>query len=93
MLVFVSQRNGRILTIAAPPDDPRLAEYLEVLHHLPAREYSPLRGIVVETINGEPATVSPFLPAFRDLFDVAVDMKGVSLFRRVERQHRAISRS
>lgn len=84
-LVLVSQRNGRILSIAAPPDDPRLPEYLDVLHHLLAREYAPLRRIVVETINGEPAPVSRYLPAFCELFDVAVDVKHVSLFRRVER--------
>ncbi len=84
-LVLVSQRNGRTLSIAAPPDDPRLPECLEVFHHLLTREYAPLRRIVIETINGEPAPASPFLPAFRELFDVAVDVKRVSLFRRVER--------
>ncbi len=84
-LVLVSQRNGRLLSIAAPPGDPRLPEYFEVLRHLLAREYAPLRRIVVETINGEPAPVSPYLPAFRELFDAAVDVKHISLFRRVER--------
>ena len=84
-LVLVSQRNGRILSIAAPPDDPRLPEYLEVFHHLLAREFAPLRRIVIETINGGPAPESPYLPAFRELFDVVVDVKRVSLFRRVER--------
>ena len=84
-LVLVSQRNGRILSIAVPPGDPGLPEFLEVFHHLLTREFSPLRRIVMETINGEPAPESPYLPAFRGLFDVIVDVKRVSLFRRIER--------
>lgn len=84
-LVLVSQRNGRILSISVPPGEPGLAEFLEVFHHLLTREFSPLRRIVVETINGEPAPESSYLPAFRGLFDVVVDVKRVSLFRRIER--------
>lgn len=84
-LVLVSQRTGRNLNITAPPDDVRLPEYLEFLRHLLTREYAPLRRIVIETINGEPAPASPYLPALRQLFDVVVDIKRVSLFRRVER--------
>jgi len=84
-LVLVSQRNGKALTIAAPPDDPALPSCLELFRHLLTREYAPLRRIVIETINDEPARTSPFLPAFRELFEVVVDMKRVSLFRRLER--------
>jgi ATP-dependent Lhr-like helicase len=84
-LVVVSQRSGRNLNIMAPPDDERLPEYLEFLRHLLTREYAPLRRIIIETINGEPAPQSPYLPAFRQLLDVVVDIKRVSLFRRVQR--------
>lgn len=84
-LVLVSQRSGRVLSIVVPPDDPGLPDSLEVFHHLLTREFSPLRRIVMETINGEPAPDSPYLPAFRGLFDVIVDVKRVSLFRHIER--------
>jgi ATP-dependent Lhr-like helicase len=83
--VLVSQRNGRILTIAVPPDDPALPECLDVFAHLLKREFAPLRRVVIETINGEPAPASPYLPAFRGRFEVVVDMKRVSLFRLLER--------
>ena len=84
-LVVVSQRNGKALTISVPPGDPTLLGCLELFRHLLTREYAPLRRIVIETINDGPARTSPFLPAFRGLFEVVVDMKRVSLFRRLER--------
>jgi ATP-dependent Lhr-like helicase len=84
-LVLVSQRNGRSLDFRTPPDDERLPEYLGVFRHLLGRDYAPLRRVVIETINGAPAPVSRYLPAFQRLFDAAVDIKRVSLFRRVER--------
>jgi ATP-dependent Lhr-like helicase len=84
-LVVVSQRSGRILNITPPADDVRLPEYLEVLHHLLTRDYAPLRRVVIETINGAPAPASPYIPALKQLFDVVVDIKRVSLFRRLER--------
>ncbi len=84
-LVLVSQRNGRSLQFTGPPDDARLPEYLVIFQHLLGREYAPLRRVVIETINGEPAPASPYLPAFQQVFDAVVDIKRVSLFRRVER--------
>jgi ATP-dependent Lhr-like helicase len=84
-LVVVSQRSGRMLNVTAPPDDPRLSECLEFLRHLLTRDYSPLRRVTIETINGEPAPASPYLPALKELFDVVVDIKRVSLFRRIDR--------
>jgi ATP-dependent helicase Lhr and Lhr-like helicase len=84
-LVLVSQRNGRSLQFIGPPDDARLLEYLVIFQHLLGREYAPLRRVVIEMINGEPAPASPYLPAFQQVFDAVVDIKRVSLFRRVER--------
>jgi ATP-dependent Lhr-like helicase len=84
-LVVVSQRSGRNLNIMAAADDERLPEYLEFLRHLLRREYAPLRRVIIETINGEPAPASSYLPALKQLFDVVVDIKRVSLFRRLER--------
>jgi ATP-dependent Lhr-like helicase len=78
-LVLVSQRNGRSLDFLAPPDDTRIPAYLGLCRHLLTREYAPLRRVIIETINGEPAPASPYLLAFRPLFDVVVDVKRVSL--------------
>jgi len=84
-LVMVSQRNGKNLNFLVPPDDDQIPAYLAVLRHLLTREYAPLRRVIIETINGEPAPESPYLPFFKIPFDVVVDIKRVSLFRRVER--------
>jgi ATP-dependent Lhr-like helicase len=84
-LVLVSRRNGRSLGFGTPADDERLPEYLAVFRHLLGREYAPLRRVVIETINGQPAPASPYLPAFEGLFEAVVDIKRVSLFRRLER--------
>ncbi len=84
-LVLISQRNGRSLQFAVPPGDGRVPESLVIFRHLLGRDYAPLRRVVIETINGEPAPASPYLPAFKQLFDAVVDIKRVSLFRRVVR--------
>lgn len=84
-LVLVSQRNGRSLQFNVPPDDDGLPEYLGVFRHLLGRAYAPLRRVVIERINGEPAPASPYLAALKKAFDAVVDIKRVSLFRRFER--------
>jgi ATP-dependent Lhr-like helicase len=80
-LVMVSKRYGRELTFRIPSEDPRLPDYLGPLHHLLTRPVQPLRRIAIETINGEPATQSPYLPALRTVFKVIVDYKSVNLSR------------
>ena len=82
-LVVVSRRNGRQITVNAPPDDPRLPEYFQFLHHLLTREFQPVRRITVETINGAPAGRSDYVDALRGLFDVMVDLGRLVLFRRM----------
>ncbi len=84
-LVLVSQRKGRALTIQAPPDDPRLWEYFDVLRHLLTRDFDPERRVVIETINGEPAPDSPYLAALKRSFEAVADRTQVSLFRTLER--------
>jgi hypothetical protein len=59
--VLVSQRNGRTLSIHVSHDHDRLKDYWCVLQHLLERTSSPLRRIIVETINDEPAKGSPYL--------------------------------
>jgi ATP-dependent helicase Lhr and Lhr-like helicase len=80
-LVLVSRGNGSTLFFRVPPEDPRLQEYLGVFGHLLTREFQPLRRIVVETINNGRAAASPFVPAFRQGFDVSLDYNKVVLYR------------
>lgn len=82
--VLISQRKGGQLTFRMPPDDPRLGEYLVILQHLLNREFSPQRRLIVESINGDPAPQSPYLPALQAGFDTVVDIKHVSLYRRAK---------
>jgi len=66
-----------------PPDDPHLPEYLGFLRHLLGRQFQPLRRITITTINGEPATESPYLTALKLSFDVMIQSGNVILYRRM----------
>ena len=81
-LMLISQRNGKNLTINTTVDDPRLPECLDILRHLQTRNFQPIRRISIETINGEPAAQSRFVEAFKDLFEVLVEYKSVTLYRK-----------
>jgi ATP-dependent Lhr-like helicase len=82
-LIVVSKRNGKELVIDAAPDDPSLPEYLTVLSHLLTRKVHPMKRVSIETINGEKAIHSAYLPALRTLWDVSVDYKNVTLYRKI----------
>jgi ATP-dependent Lhr-like helicase len=79
-LVMTSERNGKRLTISAPPDDPDLPEILGVLHHLLHRPFQPLKRIKVEEINNHPAAGSPYEDALRTSFEVVRDLKTLVLY-------------
>ena len=82
-LVLICRRKGKQLVFLTGLEDPLLGNYLIVLRHLLTREFSPLRRIVVETINDIPAVQSPFLPVLQQNFDTVVDVKQVSLYRKI----------
>jgi ATP-dependent Lhr-like helicase len=82
-LIVVSKRNGKDLTFNVPADDPRLPEYMGSLRHLLTRKFQPIKRVSIETINGEKATQSPYLPSLRTSFEVAVDYKNVTLYRKM----------
>lgn len=63
--VLIAKRAGKALDLFAAPADDRLQEYLEVFKELPAREFNPLRKIIVETVNNEPVLRSPYAEALR----------------------------
>ena len=59
-LVMISKRTGKNLEIMVPADDEHLSEYFTLFKDLLAREFNPVKKIVIETINGEPAMKSPY---------------------------------
>jgi len=82
-LVMVSRRNGKDLTFHVPADDPNLSSYFLSLRHLLIRKFQALRRITIETINGEEASRSPYLPSLRLSFVVSVDYLEVTLYRKM----------
>ena len=46
------------------------------------RKFMPLRRITIETINGEMASRSDYVDSLRNFFDVLIDYKTVTLYRK-----------
>jgi ATP-dependent Lhr-like helicase len=63
-VVLVSRRRGRELELRAPPDEPRLADYLSCMKSLTTRDVRPASAVHVEVVNGEPALSSPYKSRF-----------------------------
>jgi ATP-dependent Lhr-like helicase len=82
-LVMISKRNGKDLVFLVPPDDPDLPRYMISLRHLLTRKFQPLKRIDIETINDEKPFDSPYLSALRISFDVTVDYRNVTLYRKM----------
>jgi hypothetical protein len=61
--VLVSRRGGRDLTFRVSSDDPRVPDSLDLFRAMVGRDVRPLAAVHVETINGVPATRSPYRPA------------------------------
>ncbi|MGZ3533647.1 MAG: DEAD/DEAH box helicase [Thermodesulfobacteriota bacterium] len=83
-LKAISKRNGKELSFLVPHDDPDLPGYFISLQHLLTRTFQPWRRIVIETINDERASESPYIPALRKSFDVSIDPEEVVLFRKTK---------
>ena len=81
-LVVVARRHGRELQIEVGPDHPFLRDYLGFLKVLLTRQFDPLHGIAVESINGEPATDSPFAAPLAEMFGVSREPGALKLRRR-----------
>jgi ATP-dependent Lhr-like helicase len=79
---LVSERGGKAIEIRATPDAPDLPRYFCVFEQTLGRAVSPRSAINIETINGEAATASPYLPALRKTFEVHTDPKRVSLYKK-----------
>jgi len=81
-LVVVARRQGRELQIEVGPEHPFLRDYLGFLKVLLTRQFDPLHGIAVESINGEPATDSPFVAPLAEMFGVSREPGTLKLRRR-----------
>ncbi len=80
-LVMTVGKRGKQLDFLVPPETDRFDEYLGVLHHLLYRSFAPIRKLAIETINGEPAISSPYLPALETTFNLIRDHKSVMIQR------------
>jgi hypothetical protein len=81
-VVAVSERGGKALALALGPEHPRLPEVLGFLKAMLTRPVRPLRGVRVETINGEAAATSRYREALASLFHVTRDGGALRLGRR-----------
>ncbi len=64
--MLIAKRNGKALEFNVPPDDIHLQEYLSFFKVLLTREFNPLKAVVVEAINGEPAAKSVYAQALKE---------------------------
>ena len=80
-LVLLVGRRGRELRFLVEPGHERLSRHLGVLHHLMYRSFDPVRKLTIETINGEPATGSRYLPGLEASFNLIRDYKSVMIQR------------
>ncbi len=83
-VMLLSMKKGKELIINASPEDENLIEYMSCLKHLLYRQIQPLKKITIETINQTPADKSPYIDAFKILFDVLVEFKKVTLYRKLD---------
>lgn len=81
-LVVVSRRQGRDLQIDVDPDHPFLRDYFGFLKVLLTRQFDPLHGIAVESINGEAAVDSPYVVPLAEMFGVSREPGALKLRRR-----------
>jgi len=65
-VVLVSRRMGRDLEFRAPPEEPRVADYLGFVRALTGRDREPLPAVHVLTVNGQPVGTSPYRAALMD---------------------------
>jgi ATP-dependent Lhr-like helicase len=80
-VVLESMKNGRELHLHIPPNHPRLLESLEMFKILLSRGFNPMKGIVVEKINGVTAKRSEYRDALRE-FGFISWYNGLELRRR-----------
>ncbi len=78
-LILTVAKRGRELNFLVEPDNQHIHHYLNVLHHMMYRSFDPVRKLIVEVINSEPAVNSPFLPRLEETFNIIRDYKSVMI--------------
>ena len=63
---MILKKNGRDLEFRVTPESPIIPRLLGICRFLVERDVSPLTALIVEAINGEPATRSPYRQALID---------------------------
>jgi len=81
-LVVVARRQSRDLQIEVEPDHPFLRDYLGFLKVLLTRQFDPMHGVAIESINGAPATDSPYAVPLAEMFGVSREPGALKLRRR-----------
>jgi len=81
-LVLVLERCGLRVDVRVAPDDPSLVRYCDVFEHLLMRAVAPCEYLTIDRINDTPALRSPYLGALRERFQVAAEMRRVTLWRK-----------
>jgi ATP-dependent helicase Lhr and Lhr-like helicase len=79
-LVLVSARQGRSLTFFVEPSDAYILNYLEVFDHILKYRMNGKSGILIESINDQPAPGSPYLAAMRRRFEVSVEPNTATVY-------------
>ncbi len=80
-LVLISRRNNSVLEFRLSPADPQLLESLAFFKVLLAREFQPVKTILVEVINGRPALESEYGKPLQE-FGFTKYYKGLELARK-----------
>ncbi|HET6421542.1 MAG TPA: DEAD/DEAH box helicase [Geobacteraceae bacterium] len=80
-VVIESMKNCRELRIHIPPDHPRLPECLEMFKVLLSRGFNPVKGIVIEKINGVATGQSEYRDMLRE-FGFTSAYNGLELRRK-----------
>ncbi len=80
-IVVISESKAKRLTIRLPAEDPSLPACLGFLRNLIERQVRPLRCLTVESINGQPASVSPYRAVLEKVFHTTRDRTKLKLMR------------
>ena len=83
-LILTSERYAKKLTIKVPPEAECLSQAFQFMRHLLTRSFQPLDRIMIEKINENNATSSPYLELLRAHFDVIVEVGKVSIYRPID---------
>ena len=80
-VAIVSQRSGHHLNRHIPLDDSQLEDCLALFSHLVHRPFKPLKRIIIESINNEPATESRHPKTFKTVFNAHDESAEFVLYR------------